>query len=173
MCWRLRRPYIDAVLAAPEDFADDLGLVGSQRSSFLAATGRDPLKGTALKKHGLEGLLWPTLNPSNEEDYLKYLLLQGQMLNAQVSILTVEFAVARGTTAGIPNQDIYQSMYWPCLRARDFAQSDWSEALGSLPGVAFLDPSLPNPIHPEQYRKALDELIVESRHRQWSEVPGG
>lgn len=94
------------------------------------------------------------------------------MLNAQVSILTVEFAVARGTTAGIPNQDIYQSMYWPCLRARDFALSDWFEALGSLPGVAFLDPCLPNPIHPEQYRKALDELIVESHHANGAKFLG-
>jgi len=156
------RPYIDAVLAAPENFADDLGLAGSERSSFLADTGRDPLKRKGLKRHGLDGLLWPTLNPSNEDAYLKYLLLQGQMLNAQVSILTVEFAVARGTAAGNPNQDIYQSMYWSCLRARDFALSDWSEALGHVPGVALLDPSLPNPMDPETYRDALDALIVES-----------
>ncbi len=152
------RPYIDAVLAAPERFADDLGMVGPQRSSFLAATDGDPLKRKAIKRHGLEGLLWPVLNPSQKDNYLKYLLLQGQMLIAQVSILTVEFAVARSTAAGVPDQDIYQYIYGPCLRARDFSQDEWSEALGRLP-----KPCASNPIDPEQYRKALDELIEESR----------
>ncbi len=156
------RPYIDAVLAAPEKFASELGLVGSQRSSFLADTGRDPLKGKALKRHALEGLLWPALNPSETDNYLKYLLLQGHMLLAQVSILTVEFAVARDTAAGVPDQDIYKYVYGPCLRARDFSGADWSEALGHLPGVSLPDSRLPNPMDPVQYRKALDELIVES-----------
>lgn len=156
------RPYIDAVLAAPEEFASDLGLVDSQRSSFLADTGRDPLKGKALKRHGLEGLLWPALNPFEKENYLKYLLLQGQMLIAQVSILTVEIAVARDTAAGVPEQDIYQYIYGPCLRARDFSGGNWSKALERLPGGSLPDPCLSNPMDPEKYRKALDELIAES-----------
>jgi hypothetical protein len=155
------RPYIDAVLAAPEKLADDLGLVEAQRSSFLAATGVDPLRRKALKTHGLEGLLWPALSSSQKENYLKYLLLQGQMLIAQVSILTVEFAVARDTAARAPDQSVYQYIYGPCLRARDFSLGDWSEALGRLPSVGLPDPSLPNPMHPEQYRKALGALIAE------------
>jgi hypothetical protein len=157
------RPYIDTVLAAPDKFAKGLDLVGSQRSSFLADSGRDPLKGTALKRHGLEGLLWPALDPS-EKYYSEYLMLQGQMLIAQVSILTVEFAVARGTAAGVPDQDIYPYIYGPCLRARDFSKADWSEALGRLPGVSPPDSGLPNPMDPVQYRQALDSLVEESRH---------
>jgi hypothetical protein len=155
-------PYIDAVLTAPEKFADDLGLDDAQRSLFLTATNGDPLRRRAIKRHGLEGLLWPPLSPSEKESFQKFLLLQGQMLIAQVSILTVEFAVARDTSAGVPGEEIYQYIYGPCLRARDFSLSDWSEALGRLPSVSLPDPSLPNPMDPEQYRKALDELIVES-----------
>jgi hypothetical protein len=84
------------------------------------------------------------------------------MLIAHVSILTVEFAVARDTASGVPDPAIYHYVYGPCLRARDFSGGDWSEALGCLPGGSLPDPSLPNPTDPEQYRKALDELIVES-----------
>jgi len=157
------RPYIDAVLSAPEKFADYLGLIDPQRSSFLDHTGRDPLKGKALKKHGLEGLLWPVLNPSEKDTYLRYLLLQGQMLIAQVSILTVEFAVARSTRAGHPDEAVYQYVYGPCLHARDFSRSDWSKALGRLPGGCLPDPSLSNAIDPGQYREALDRLIAESK----------
>lgn len=166
------RPYIDAVLAAPEGFADALGLVDPQRSWFLAASGLDPLNRRGLKRHALEGLLWPTFNPSNEDDYLKYLLLQGQMLNAQVSILTVEFAIAHDTAAGVSDQDIYQYLYGPCLRARDFSLSDWSEALGRLPGVVLPDPSLPNPLDPRQYLEALEALIVECQRADGAKFLG-
>jgi hypothetical protein len=166
------RPYIDAVLAAPEKFADDLGLADPQRSLFLAATDGDPLRRKAIKRHGLEGLLWPALSSSEKENYLKYLLLQGQMLIAQVSILTVEFAVARDTASGVPDQAIYHYVYGPCLRARDFSRSDWSEALGRLPGGSLPDSCLPNPMDPEHYRKALDELIVESNQADGAKFLG-
>jgi len=42
------------------------------------------------------------LSPSEKESFQKFLLLQGQMLIAQVFDLTVEFAVARDTSAGVP-----------------------------------------------------------------------
>lgn len=165
------RPYIDAVLAAPEGFADALGLVDPQQSWFLAASGLDPLNRRGLKRHGLEGLLWPALD-SSEKYYSEYLMLQGQMLIAQVSILTVEFAVARDTAAGVPDQNIYPYIYGPCLRARDFSKADWSEALGRLPSVNLPDSSLPNPIDPEQYREALEALIVECQRADGAEFLG-
>lgn len=157
------RAYIDAVLPAAEKFADELGLNEPERSIFLAATDGDPLKRKGLKRHGLEGLLWPAFSSADEDKYLTHLVLQGQMLIAQVSILTVEFAVARATSAGVPDEGVYKYIYGPCLRARDFSKDEWSEALARLPGGSFPGPSASNPIDPKQYRKALDELIEESR----------
>lgn len=160
------RPYIDVVLAAPEKLADALGLVDAQRSLFLTTAGGDPLRRRAIKRHGLEGLLWPPLSPSEEESCQKFLLLQGQMLIAQVSILTVEFAVARATSAGVSDEGIYEYCYGPCLSARRFSRSNWSKALGFLPGGSLPDACLPNPMDPEQYRDALDKLIEKSNQAE-------
>ena len=97
--WRL---YIDAALADPDKLADSFCPKSPQRSWFLAATGHDPLRGKALKRHGLEGFLWPQSNFPEGRHRERYLSLQGQMLIAQVSILTVEYAVARTMSTGIP-----------------------------------------------------------------------
>lgn len=153
-------PYIDAVLSAPDKFADDLKLGAPQRSLFLAATGEDPLRGLALTKHPLAGLLWPASEPSEGN---RYLLLQGHMLAAQVSILKVKFSVARTTTTEVPDEGVYKYSYRPCLLARRFSRSNWVNALTGLPGDNPPDPDVANPIDPQAYQEALDSLIEESR----------
>jgi hypothetical protein len=147
------RPYIDAVLADPDKIADGLFPKSPQRSWFLAATGPDPLRGRALKRHGLEGFLWPPSNLTEEQHQQRYLTLQGQMLIAQVSILTVEFAVARTMSTEIPDESVYKYCYGPCHFARRFSQGDWQDALNGLPHV----------VDPENYREGLEELLAECK----------
>jgi hypothetical protein len=55
----------------------------------------------------LEGVLWPAINPKNEEKYSKYLLMQGQMTNAQIAILTVAFNRAKANRLEAPDESEY------------------------------------------------------------------
>lgn len=156
------RPYVDFVLAAPESFAKKLNLTANGRTEFLAETEDDPLRSQGLKRHALEGVLWPAFKATDEKKYLKNLLLQGQMTTAQVSILTVEFSSARSRPGGVPDEDVYKYLYGPCLSARGFSRTEWAEALESIPLV----------IDPIKYVQALEELLVESKKAEGAKFCG-
>jgi len=147
------RPYVDAILAAPSSYADKLNLAANDKSKFLAEAGKDPLKWQGWKRHALESLLWPAFDLTEKEQHEKYLLLQGQMMIAQISILTVEFASARTKPSGAPDEDFYGYAYGPCHSARRFSGSNWAKALQSLPLV----------ISPKEYLQALEKLLVKSK----------
>jgi len=129
-------PYIAEVLRDPEEFAQDAGLTGDQCRRLLADEGRDPLWGVAMESHQLEALLWAEVKDQGEEERVRFLLLQGQMVIAQAAILDVAYTSAAAVGVRLPGPEIFHSLREPNLFARRFAEEHWLEGLQRLPLIA-------------------------------------
>jgi hypothetical protein len=62
-----------------------------------------------------------------------FVLLQSQMLLAQVAILRHEYAVAASVGESRPKIEVFQSLYSPMKYARFLSRSTWAKALSKLP----------------------------------------
>lgn len=140
--------YMDTLLAAPAAFADAAGFTATEKQLFLIEQGRDPLFGRGMRQHGLEALLWITLTGSRSDTIQRMLLLQGQMMLAHAEILTAEYKAAAAYGAAAPSQEVFNSLYEPCMCARKFGHANWVTALDQLPLI----------LDRESYANALDSL---------------
>jgi hypothetical protein len=157
-------PYIAEVLRKPAEFADVTGLLGEERRRFLLADGQDPLRGIGMKKHQLEALLWTEVQDQGKEENTRYLLLQGQMIIAQASILQIAYTFAATEGAQIPEPVVLRSLNEPNLFARRFANERWLGALRHLPLIA----------EATEYAKGLETLRKNLRNgttEDESEIP--
>ena len=131
---------------------------------FLDVGRGDPLHHRGKKLHGLEGLLWLQVPERHPEGRARFVLLQGQMLVAQVSILEEEYESAQSRSASAPEEALYRSLYEACLFAGRFANPTWSDALSRLPII----------LEPTDYLNKLKTLRSEIREgsaNQLANVP--
>jgi hypothetical protein len=128
-------PYIEEVLKRPQEFADALELSKADTARFLAASPKDPLFRRGMTSHGLEALLWVEAPDSPSAGTNCLLMLQAQLMAAQIAILEFEYEAAKRRGDTSPGKEVFDSLYEPCMFARRFAESDLSIALPYLPFI--------------------------------------
>lgn len=143
-------PYLRDLLDHADDYVKDMHLDPAQEAEFRRDTGGDPLQRIAKKAHPMEALLWSRVSEKDRKGYLRFLMLQAQILLAHVSVLDVAHEADARTE--LPSKehksDVFKSLYEPCHFAERFANPDWSAALHQLPLL----------FNPSRYRRELDGL---------------
>lgn len=156
--------YIAEVLKNPAEFAAAAGLTGDECHRFLIDDGRDPLWGIAMEDHQLEALLWAEVKDQGNEESVRFLLLQGQIVIAQAAVLDAAGPHAANGGIQIPGPEVFRYLREPNRFARRFGEKHWLEALRRLPLI----------VEATEYANALETIRKELRNghkQQESSIP--
>lgn len=148
----------------PQGFADSINLKSKKEKLFLHESGEDPLFHRGFTHHAMEALLWARAPNGDCEDSKRLLLLQAHMMISHMAILEVEYKAVETPGKAIPKEEVFKSLYVPCMFARKFARDDWSKALSALPPFADMD----------SYIDTLDGLgtaLSRSKSTLWMDIP--